>query len=122
MVFDCAGCGGSLISATGDIISPNYPEPYGKSALCTWNIVVAAGSVVQIVFVDFEMEPHNSCRFDYLEVAEGNEANRKNIKRFCGNSHPNVITFESNLVTVRFRSDPSNHYRGFHIKYSTGRL
>ena len=84
--------------------------------------MVAAGSVVQIVFVDFELEAHSTCRFDYLEIAEGNDANRQKINRYCGNTHPNIITFNSNKVTVRFRTDPSNHFRGFHIKYTTGEL
>ncbi|XP_043479110.1 cubilin-like isoform X2 [Leptopilina heterotoma] len=113
------GCGGTLTAANGDIISPNYPQPYGKSALCTWNIIVSAGSFVQIVFADFELETHNTCRFDYLEIGEGSDANRQNVNRYCGTKYPNVVTFQSNLVTIRFRSDPSNHYRGFHLKYST---
>lgn len=77
---------------------------------------------MQIVFVDFELETHNTCRFDYLEIGEGNDANRQNVNRYCGSKYPNVVTFQSNQVTIRFRSDPSNHYRGFHLKYSTGKL
>jgi hypothetical protein len=30
---------------------------------------VSSGSVIQIVFVDLEMEGHGSCNYDYIEVS-----------------------------------------------------
>ncbi|XP_057337332.1 cubilin-like isoform X2 [Microplitis mediator] len=113
------GCGGTLTAATGDIISPNYPHVYSRSSDCTWKIAVSAGSRVQIIIVDLDLEEHIRCNFDYLEIFEGMNGIRRNVNRFCGTTYPPSIELNSNLVTVRFRSDFTNSGRGFFIKYST---
>ncbi|KAK2582771.1 hypothetical protein KPH14_005036 [Odynerus spinipes] len=111
------GCGGTLTSAKGDIVSPNYPQPYNQNAECIWRIAVAAGSTVQLVIVDLELEHHTRCRFDYVEISEGT-ARTRNAERYCSN-HPPIIITKSNVVTVRFHSDFTASARGFHIKYET---
>jgi len=58
-VYLTLGCGSTLTAVTGDIISPNYPEPYIMNADCYWKIAVAAGSLVQVVIVDLDLEHHN---------------------------------------------------------------
>lgn len=117
-IFDFTGCGGSLTAVTGDIISPNYPEPYLENAECYWKIAVAAGSVVQLVIVDLDLEEHEKCRYDFIEVYEGT-IHRTNGKRYCGPSYPKIIQSKSNQMTIRFRSDFSNSGHGFHLKYET---
>ncbi|XP_012276352.1 cubilin [Orussus abietinus] len=113
------GCGGTLTSTNGAITSPNYPQPYTRSAECTWKIVVSAGSVVQIIIVDLELEEHATCRFDYVEIFDGPDKRGKSLGRFCGSSYPPYIKSTSNVVTVIFRSDFTTAGRGFHIKYNT---
>ncbi|XP_054002675.1 cubilin [Hylaeus anthracinus] len=110
------GCGGIMTAAKGDIISPNYPQPYNEQADCTWRITVAAGSLVQLIIVDLDLEHTQLCSFDYIEISEG--INRKNKQKFCGTRTP-VIPATSNIVNVRFRSDFSTAGRGFHLKYET---
>lgn len=62
------GCGGTLTSPRGSIISPHYPEAYSKNTECYWKISINAGSLIQIVFADLELEPHLTCYLDYIEV------------------------------------------------------
>lgn len=62
------GCGGTLTAPTGSIISPNYPEPYSRNTECYWKILVNAGSLIQMVFADLELENHDKCLLDYVEV------------------------------------------------------
>ena len=62
------GCGGSLSSPRGSIISPNYPEPYSVATDCTWRIAVSAGSLIQVVFSELDLEEHSKCQLDYVEV------------------------------------------------------
>ncbi|TGZ53188.1 Cubilin [Temnothorax longispinosus] len=112
------GCGSTLTTVTGDIISPNYPEPYSANADCYWKIAVAAGSLVQLVIVDLDLEQHEKCRYDFIEIYDG-ISYRTNGRRYCGTSYPKIIQSESNQMTVRFRSDFSNSGRGFHLKYET---
>lgn len=64
------GCGGTLISPKGSIISPFYPEPYSQNSECYWRISVSAGSVIQLVFADLDLEAHVNCGMDYVEVSK----------------------------------------------------
>ncbi|EFN89302.1 Cubilin, partial [Harpegnathos saltator] len=112
------GCGGTMNAVTGDIISPNYPEPYLHNAECYWKIAVAAGSLVQITIVDLELEHNERCRFDFIEIFEG-ISHRVRKGRYCGASYPKIIQSATNEMTIRFRSDFTNSARGFHLKYET---
>lgn len=112
-----------MTAVTGDIITPNYPEPYAANADCYWKIAVAAGSFVQVVIVDLDLEQHDNdlkCRYDFLEIYEGISHRTRGI-RYCGVTYPKIINSTSNQMTIRFRSDFSNSGRGFHLKYETSR-
>ena len=41
---------------TGEFTSPNYPSPYPNDADCQWHINVDDGFVVQLTFVEFDLE------------------------------------------------------------------
>ncbi|KAJ3659671.1 hypothetical protein Zmor_011346 [Zophobas morio] len=112
------GCGGSLSSPTGSIISPNYPEPYSVHTDCIWKIAVSTGSLIQAVFSDLDLEEHSECQLDYVEILDGPSLNSKSLGRFC-TSHPSFIRSTSNSLTVRFRSDLSRNGRGFQLQYTT---
>lgn len=64
-----SGCGGLLTTPTGSFVSPNFPLPYGHNAECYWTISVAEGSNVQLVFVEFDLEDHSDCNYDYVQVS-----------------------------------------------------
>ncbi|KAH0948163.1 hypothetical protein HN011_006977 [Eciton burchellii] len=112
------GCGGTMTAVTGDIMSPYYPELYQTNADCYWKIAVAAGSLVQLEIIDFDLEMHSKCRYDFLEVFDGIN-HRTNGRRYCGTTYPKSIQAKSNQMTIRFRSDFSTSGRGFHLKYET---
>lgn len=57
-----------MLSPTGFIMSPQYPEPYPKRADCLWKIVVNVGSVIRATFSDVDLEAHSTCMLDYIEV------------------------------------------------------
>lgn len=102
--------------ASGDIVSPNYPQPY-QIADCYWKIAVAAGGWIQLLIVDLDLEHHEKCRFDYIEIYEDSDPGNK--QRFCSNPYPKVIQTKSNTLNVRFHTDYTNFGRGFHLKYET---
>ena len=62
------GCGGELTSATGSIISPNYPQHYADDAECFWVIRLSRGNAVRIVVEDINLEFTSGCSYDALEV------------------------------------------------------
>nr|CAD7261777.1 unnamed protein product [Timema shepardi] len=114
------GCGGTLASSSGSIISPNYPQPYNHKAECLWKVIVSRGSAIQMVFVDLDLESQASCLYDYVEVRDGIDSSAKRIGRYCtAGSHPLIIRSTGNHLFVKFRSDVSRSGRGFHIKFDT---
>ncbi|XP_046744297.1 cubilin [Diprion similis] len=114
------GCGGTLTNVAGSISSPNYPHPYTHNAVCIWQIKVAAGSHIQFMIVDIELEEQSNCYYDYIEIFEGpNSWRGKKLGKYCKSNIPLVINTTTNTATIRFRSDFSYSGRGFHINYRT---
>ncbi|KAG8252007.1 hypothetical protein J6590_068215 [Homalodisca vitripennis] len=113
------GCGGTLTGPTGSIMSPNYPQPYMRNAECFFRISVSQGSRVRLIFVDLDLEPHSTCRLDYVEVFDGVDDHSKSLGRYCTSSLSH-LTSSTNYVFVKFVSDISLSGRGFYLKYYTG--
>ncbi|XP_066255144.1 cubilin [Euwallacea similis] len=111
------GCGGALISPTGSITSPQYPEPYSRNTECIWTIFVNVGSKIQIIFSDVDLEPHGNCAMDYIQVFDGPTTGSKSLGKYC-TPQINFIISTSNEMTLLFRSDVSFQGRGFQLKYS----
>ncbi|XP_073985355.1 cubilin-like isoform X1 [Rhodnius prolixus] len=112
------GCGGTLFGSFGDIISPNYPLPYGKNADCTWRISVSHGSVIKLMILDMELEAEDNCYLDFLEIRDGAYKGGRLLGRYC-KGHMTAIHSSSNHLYLRFRSDISAEGRGFHLRYVT---
>ncbi|XP_036358468.1 cubilin-like [Octopus sinensis] len=110
------GCGGELYAESATIESPHYPLNYYHQAECLWNIRVAAGSRLILVFLDFQLE--NSCIYDYLEVRDTNQYG-VSLGKFCGMQKPPTLTSLSNRLFIKFRTDGSVSYRGFKFSYNT---
>jgi hypothetical protein len=116
------GCGGNLHTSSGAVISPNYPQNYYHQAICTWNIRVSAGSVIRIAFIDFDIEDHTKCSFDYIEISDIINGYVQNTQRFCGTIIPPFLLSNSNQIKLIFRSDVMASSRGFHLRYTTGEI
>ncbi|CAH1121617.1 unnamed protein product [Ceutorhynchus assimilis] len=112
------GCGGTLSSPSGSIMSPHYPEPYTKNTDCLWKITVSAGSKIQLIFADIDLEKHTTCGLDYIQLFDGSTINSKSLGKFCTLQTSPVLSTLNNML-VRFRSDVSFQGRGFNIQYST---
>ena len=49
--------------------SPEYPEPYPHQRECVWMIEVPPGNSIQLTINDFDVEKHDTCNYDVLEVS-----------------------------------------------------
>ena len=59
----CDSNGNNLIS------SPNYPNSnYPDNQNKEYPIKVATGSIIEILFTDFNLEAHASCAYDWVQV------------------------------------------------------
>uniref|UniRef100_UPI00358F3720 tolloid-like protein 2 isoform X2 n=1 Tax=Myxine glutinosa TaxID=7769 RepID=UPI00358F3720 len=108
-----AVCGGDINKEMGQIQSPNYPDDYRPSKECVWRITVSKGVAVGLSFQAFEIERHDNCAYDYLEVRDGDNESSRLIGKFCGYDKPNDIKSSSNKLWMKFVSDSSVNKAGF---------
>ncbi|XP_051510930.1 adhesion G-protein coupled receptor G6-like isoform X2 [Myxocyprinus asiaticus] len=106
-------CNVVLTDSQGSFTSPCYPSDYPSSQACKWTIQAPAGFIVQITFLDFELEEAHGCIYDRIVVSTGTS----DVK-FCGLT-ANGLTLNStgNVMVVSFNSDFSVQKKGFHISY-----
>ncbi|KAF4532823.1 hypothetical protein B566_EDAN002674, partial [Ephemera danica] len=108
-----AVCGGELDMETGHLESPNYPEDYPASKECVWKLTVPQDYQVALKFQSFEIEKHDNCVYDYLEVRDGHSENARSLGKFCGYKLPADIHSTGNKLLVKFVSDSSVQKSGF---------
>uniref|UniRef100_A0A3Q2Q6B5 Metalloendopeptidase n=1 Tax=Fundulus heteroclitus TaxID=8078 RepID=A0A3Q2Q6B5_FUNHE len=106
-------CGGELKRDSGQIQSPNYPDDYQSDKMCVWRITVAEGFQVGLTFQSFEIEKHDACAYDYVEVRDGGSDSSPLLGRFCGYDKPQVLQSSSNQLWLKFASDGSVNKAGF---------
>uniref|UniRef100_H2ZHT2 Metalloendopeptidase n=1 Tax=Ciona savignyi TaxID=51511 RepID=H2ZHT2_CIOSA len=128
-----AVCGGNIRKNSGQIQSPNYPDDYRPGKECIWSVVVDEGFQVGLSFQAFKVRPptgylnagivvlitlvqverHDTCAYDYLEVRDGPSADSELIGRFCGSDRPDDIEATGNTLWIKFVSDASVNKAGF---------
>uniref|UniRef100_A0A0A1XPB1 Metalloendopeptidase n=1 Tax=Zeugodacus cucurbitae TaxID=28588 RepID=A0A0A1XPB1_ZEUCU len=108
-------CGGemSVDDTEGRLESPNYPLDYLPSKECVWKITVPRGYQVALKFQSFEVENHDSCVYDYVEVRDGATEDAQLIGVFCGYKPPPNMKSSGNAMYVKFLSDSSVQKAGF---------
>ncbi|XP_069065870.1 high choriolytic enzyme 1-like [Pleurodeles waltl] len=110
-------CGGTLTAKSGEITTPYYPEQYPRSTQCTW--IIRATKLVNITFVDFELENGTNCMFDFMKFDDLSEIPVYIPKRkYCRTVAPNTwVSFRSS-VQIIFSSDSTVQMRGFKLCYT----
>lgn len=108
-----AVCGGELTMEEGHLESPNYPDDYRPNKECIWKITVPDGYQVALRFHSFEIENHDDCVYDYLDIRDGHEENSTLIGVFCGYKKPEDIKSASNKMRIKFVTDGSVQKAGF---------
>lgn len=106
-------CGGEVVREEGVLQSPNYPEDYHASKECVWKITVPANYQVSLRFQSFQIENHDNCVYDYLEIRDGHESTSDLLGKLCGHKTPDEIRSTSNKMYVKFVSDSSVQKPGF---------
>ncbi|CAG2171053.1 unnamed protein product [Oppiella nova] len=110
-------CGGEINAEEGTLQSPNYPEDYRPNKECIWKITVPENFQVALKFQSFEIENHDNCVYDYLEVRDGHNMNSPLLGKFCGYKVPDAVRSNSNKLLVKFMSDNSVQKAGFSANF-----
>ncbi|CAI9720654.1 Hypothetical predicted protein [Octopus vulgaris] len=106
-----------LTDINGIIESPGFPRQYGNRNNCTWVIRALYRNNVRLEFSHFDIEPGLNCKYDYLEVRNGDQANSPLLGKFCGRTLPSRLTSSNSALRLRFVTDSSVVKLGFRVEY-----
>ncbi|XP_028296329.1 adhesion G-protein coupled receptor G6 isoform X3 [Gouania willdenowi] len=99
--------------AQGEITSPCYPQNYPNSQTCRWSLQAPAGFIVQLSFLDFDLEEAPGCIYDRVVVNTGSA----DVK-FCGlTANGLMLNSTGNVMELSFISDFSVQKRGFSVSF-----
>ncbi|XP_072117389.1 neuropilin-2-like isoform X2 [Mobula birostris] len=112
-------CGESLDAReAGYITSPGYPHDYTPHQRCEW--VIRAPESHQKILLNFnphfELEKHD-CRYDYIEIRDGDGENADLLGKHCGNIAPTSIISSGSALYIKFVSDYAHQGAGFSLRY-----
>lgn len=107
---------------SGHLESPNFPDDYQPNKECTWKITVPSDYQVALKFQSFEIENHDNCVYDFLEIRDGHEPTSPLIGVYCGYNIPEDIKSSSNKMWIKFVSDNSVQKAGFSAIFMNGNL
>ncbi|XP_015810319.3 cubilin [Nothobranchius furzeri] len=118
MMWYQSGCGGDLSGPRGSFSSPGYPNRYPDNTECVWYITSAAGSSITLTIQEFDVEFHQDCNYDVLEVFGGPDLSAPKLAKLCSTTlNPMQVSSTGNLLTVRFSSDAFVSGRGFNASW-----
>ncbi|CAL8260506.1 unnamed protein product [Merluccius merluccius] len=106
---DCLQCGGVVRKRQGHLVLESYPN----NARCEWTLQVDRPFTIDFRFMMLSLEFDHSCRYDYIEIRDGNSIHSRVIGRYCGNSRPALIQSSGNALHVLFVSDGYKNFDGF---------
>uniref|UniRef100_A0A8C2CAV8 Neuropilin n=1 Tax=Cyprinus carpio TaxID=7962 RepID=A0A8C2CAV8_CYPCA len=112
-------CGGQLdASNAGYITSPGYPLEYPPHQSCQW--VISAPEPSQRIVLNFN--PHFElerldCRYDFIEIRDGNSESADLLGRHCSNIAPPAIISSGPVIHIKFVSDYAHQGAGFSLRY-----
>lgn len=61
------------------------------------------------------------CRYDFLEVYDGDSEKANLVGKYCGKIAPSPITSSGNFLLIKFTSDYETTGAGFSIRYEVHR-
>lgn len=112
-------CGGTIkIENPGYLTSPGYPHSYHPSEKCEW--LIQAPEPYQRIMINFN--PHfdledRDCKYDYVEVIDGENEGGRLWGKFCGKIAPSPVVSSGPFLFIKFVSDYETHGAGFSIRY-----
>lgn len=113
-------CGGNLTSMTGNITSPNHPDPYPKGIECVWHIKCPEGRGLLMLIPNISLPLTKDCS-DHLIMRENASPFSRTTYYAC-ESYANPVSFisRSKDLYIKLTSKSSNAMaEGFKIFYVT---
>ncbi|CAK8680217.1 unnamed protein product [Clavelina lepadiformis] len=108
----------NLTGESGFLASPNFPNNYPYSVVCSATILAEADHVITITFLNFQLESHISCNYDSLKITDGSDGGNQSLGPLCGSALPEHRSFFTNSLTITFTSDFSVSFKGFRLQWT----
>ncbi|NWV06357.1 AGRG6 protein, partial [Ptilonorhynchus violaceus] len=109
----CYDCRIVLTDPSGVFTSPCFPNDYPNSQACKWIIRAPHGFIIQLTFIDFDIEEAPGCIYDSLTLDNG-----ESPMNLCGITAKGLsYNSTGNEMIVSFKSDFSIQKKGFNASY-----
>ncbi|KFU89696.1 Seizure protein 6, partial [Chaetura pelagica] len=112
-----AVCSGELTDTAGVVLSPNWPEPYGKGQDCIWGLHVEEDKRVLL-----DVRVLRLGTGDVLTFYDGDDLTARVLGQYTGTRGRFKLYASTADVTVQFQSDPGSgtgaYRQGFVIHFS----
>ncbi|XP_053918142.1 adhesion G-protein coupled receptor G6 isoform X5 [Cuculus canorus] len=109
----CFDCRIVLTDPSGVFTSPCFPSDYPNSQACKWIIRAPHGFIIQLTFIDFDIEEAPGCIYDSLILDNG-----ESPMSLCGITAKGLsYNSTGNEMIVSFKSDFSIQKKGFNASY-----
>eukprot|EP01063_Lacrimia_lanifica_P040195 TRINITY_DN902_c0_g1_i2.p1 TRINITY_DN902_c0_g1~~TRINITY_DN902_c0_g1_i2.p1 ORF type:complete len:400 (+),score=91.02 TRINITY_DN902_c0_g1_i2:53-1252(+) len=103
---------GVTVDANSGTITDGYdPEHYPADADRSVTVV---GDNCLLTFTAFDIEPEESCGYDFVQIRDANGAE---VGKFCGGTRPAPVRVAGSRFTVRLSSDAGEEAGGFTLSY-----
>ncbi|KAJ7419161.1 hypothetical protein WISP_55419 [Willisornis vidua] len=111
--YGCYDCRIVLTDPSGVFTSPCFPSDYPNSQACKWIIRAPHGFIIQLTFIDFDIEEAPGCIYDSLTLDNG-----ESPMNLCGITAKGLsYNSTGNEMVVSFKSDFSIQKKGFNASY-----
>ncbi|KAH0627496.1 hypothetical protein JD844_003261 [Phrynosoma platyrhinos] len=112
-------CGGSLSGDSGSFSYNMSTEQYNQEVSCNWVIRTKYNKILRITFPFFQLRESVSCRFDFLQIHDGESTSANMLGKFCGSSHPEELFSSHNSMYFSFHSDRMTNGKGFTVHWES---
>ena len=120
MLVDICVSIGIITSSETVIRSPGYSDSnYPNNQNCEKIVRFEEGTSIQMEFVGaFYLEHHASCKYDFIEIRNGETDDSPSIMKVCGSTKPQITISQGSSVWMKFKSDAYSNGQGFALKVS----
>ncbi|XP_053313031.1 seizure protein 6 homolog isoform X2 [Spea bombifrons] len=103
-----AVCSGEITDSAGVVLSPNWPEAYGKGQDCIWGIHVEEEKRILL-----DIQVLNIGKSDVLTFYDGDDLTARVLGRYTGtHSHFKLYTSMADVI-IQFQTDPGSSVFGY---------
>ncbi|KAM4044910.1 seizure protein 6 homolog isoform 1-T2 [Anomaloglossus baeobatrachus] len=103
-----AVCSGEITDSAGVVLSPNWPEAYGKGQDCIWGIHVEEEKRILL-----DIQVLNVGKSDILTFYDGDDLTARVLGRYTGTHNRFKIYTSMADVIIQFQTDPGSNVFGY---------